>query len=173
MTPEAIAIIERLFKAALFIPVIGLVAWWIANNWLVEQTLNATEALVGFAIVGTAFSLGIMAIVSGGWGFLGLIALVYLVVVAVAAWEYIYWRRREKEHYLEEIERYKDAIERDPSNAAAYSFLGQVCLRLSRFDEAEAALEKAVELDPQSKRDRQFLERARERRPYAGWRRIE
>ncbi len=173
MTPEAVAIIERLFKAALLVPTIGLVAWWIASNWLVEQTITDIEALVGFVIVGTAFSLGLISIITGGWGFLGIIALVYLIIVSVATWEYTYWRKREKEHYLEEIEKYKEAIEHDPTNAAAYSFLGQVCLRLSRFDEAEAALEKAVELDPKSKRDQSLLEQARERRPYLGWRRID
>ncbi len=173
MTSEALAIIEGLFKAAILVPTIGYVAWWIATNWLVEQTLTDLEGIIGLSFVGTAFLLGVVSIVTGGWGFLVIIAFVYLVVVSVVAWEYTYWRKREKEHYLESIEQYKEAIERDPTNAAAYSFLGQVCLRLSRFDEAEAALEKAVELDPKSKRDRALLEQARERRPYYGWRRID
>lgn len=173
MTPEAISIIERLFKAAILVPTIGLVAWWIISNWLVEQTITYKEALIGFVIVSTSFFLGIASIVSGGWGFLGIIAFVYLIVISVITWEYTYWRRREKEHCLEEIEKYRAAIERDPANAAAYSFLGQVCLRLSRFEEAEAALEKAVELDPKAKRDRALLKQAREKQPYLSWRRLD
>jgi cytochrome c-type biogenesis protein CcmH/NrfG len=173
VTPEAVAIIERLFKAAIFVPTLALVAWWITSNWLVEQTLNSTEAAIGLGIVITAFGLGVISIVAGGWGFLGVIAVVYLLTVAVAAWEFVYWRRREKEHLLSEIEKYTEAIDLDPTNAAAYSFLGQVCLRLSRFEEAEAALTKAVELDPKSERDRRRLQQAQERRPYVGWRRLD
>jgi tetratricopeptide (TPR) repeat protein len=163
MAPEAVAVIERLFKAAIFVPIIALVAWWIFGAWL-DRTLGAKEAWIGLCLLAAAFALGVVSIIAGGWGFLGIIGLVYLAVVALSAYEYTYWRRRERDHYLAEVERYKEAIERDPSNAAAYTFLGEACLRLGRFEEAEAAFEAALELDPESKRDRRLLLLAQERR---------
>jgi len=168
VTPDLIAIIERLFKALIFVPTIALVAWWIFSAWL-DRTLGAQEAWIGLGLLATTFALGVISIIAGGWGFLGIIALVYLAVVALTAYEYTYWRRREHEHYLAEVERYKAAIERDPSNAAAYSFLGEACLRLGRFDEAEAAFELALELDPESKRDHRLLRLARQRRTQYPW----
>ncbi|MFB3881122.1 MAG: tetratricopeptide repeat protein [Armatimonadota bacterium] len=172
MTPEAVAIIERTLKALVFVPTIGLVGWWILSGWL-DRTLGAEEAFVGMGLLLVAFALGVGSIVRGGWGFLGVIAVVYLALMALAAHEYTYWRRREHDHYVDEVSRYKAAIERDPRNAAAYSFLAQACLRLGRFDEAEAALEIALELDPDSKKDRRLLRLARERRTQYPWTRLD
>ncbi|HEX4954604.1 MAG TPA: tetratricopeptide repeat protein [Thermoanaerobaculia bacterium] len=45
---------------------------------------------------------------------------------------------------------FKQAIRKDPNNAAAYCFLGRAQVELSQFDEAVASLEKAVQLDPSS-----------------------
>ncbi len=172
MTPEAFGIIERLFKAAVLVPVLGVVSWWIFTNWL-DRTLTLPEAVIGFSLVGSAFLLGVISIVRGGWGFVGVLALVYAAVLVLAAWEYLYWRRREKEHCLSEVGRYRSAIEKDPTNAAAHSFLAENLLKLSRFDEARAALERALELDPQSNRDRRLLKRAEERRARVPWRRTD
>jgi len=168
MTAEVLSIIERVFKALILVPTIALVAWWIFAAWL-DRTLGAQEAWIGLALLAAAFALGVVSIISGGWGFLAIIALVYLAVLALTAHEYTYWRRREREHYLAEVEKYKAAIERDPSNAAAYSFLGEACLRLGRFEEAEAAFELALERDPESKRDRRLLRLAQQRRTQYPW----
>jgi len=172
MTPEAMGIIERLFKAAIFVPVMALAAWWIFTNWL-ERTLTASEALVGFALVGAAFLLGVVSITAGGWGFLGVIGLVYAAVLGVATWEYVYWRRREREHLLSELKKYEEAIERDGRNAAAHSFLGEAHLKLQHFGEAAAAFEKALAIAPESKRDQKLLEQARQRRAQSKWRRLD
>ena len=172
MTLEAIAIIERIFKAMIFVPMIALVGWWLFTNWL-DRTLSLEETVTGFFLLGAAFVLGVISIISGGWGFLGVIAVVYLALVALLVWEYIYWRRREREHHLSEIARYQQAIEQDPTNAAAYSFLGENLLSLRRFDEAQEAVEKALQLDPESKRDRRLLRLAKERRPQYPWRRTD
>jgi len=172
VTPEALGIIERLFKAAILVPTLGLISWWIFTNWL-DHTLTLQEAVVGFSLVGAAFLLGAISIITGGWGFLGILALVYAAILALAVWEYVYWRRRERDHCLSEVARYRSAIEKDPMNAAAHSFLGENLLKLSRFDEARAALEKAVALDPESKRDQRLLRLARQGRSEARWRRVD
>jgi tetratricopeptide (TPR) repeat protein len=172
MTPDALAVLERTIKAMIFVPTLGLVAWWILSGWL-DRTLGSEEALIGMGLLLVAFALGVTSIIAGGWGFLGVIAVVYLALMSLAAYQYIYWRRREREHYLSEVDRYRSAIERDPSNAAAYSFLGQACLRLGRFDEAEAALETALELDRESKKDQHLLRLAKERRTQYPWMRAD
>ncbi len=172
MTPEALHIIERLLKAAIFVPVMALAAWWILSNWM-DGTLTPREAVVGFALVGAAFLLGVLSIIAGGWGFLGVIGLLYVAVLGIATWEYLYWRRREKEHLLSEIEKYEQAIERDGTNAAAYSFLGEAHLKLRHFEEAAAAFEKALALSPESKRDRKLLKQAQQRRGPSKWRRLD
>jgi tetratricopeptide (TPR) repeat protein len=172
MSQEAMAIIERLFKAAVFVPVMALVAWWILTSWM-DGTLTLQEAVVGWGLCGAAFLVGVVSIVRGGWGFLGVLAFVYVALLAVVVWEYIYWRRSEKDHLAAEVGKYEEAIARDPGNAAAYSFLGEVHLRLGEFEEAAAALEKALELDPESKRDRRLLRQARERQAVLPWRRLD
>jgi tetratricopeptide (TPR) repeat protein len=172
VTPDALAIIERLFKAFIFVPSIGLVAWWIFSAWL-DRSIDSEEAWIGLGLLAIAFSVGVISIIAGGWGFIGIIAVVYVALLALAVYEYIYWRRRERDHYQSEVEKFKAAIERDPTNAAAHSFLGDACLRLGRFDEAEAALEIALQLDPESKKDRRLLKQARERRRQFGWRRLD
>jgi Tfp pilus assembly protein PilF len=169
LSPEALEIIVRLFKAFIFVPVIGLVTWWIISNWLVEQTLNASEALIGLGFVAVAFCLGVVSILSGGWGFLGILAFIYIAGLSLLAWQYVYWRQREKEHYLSQVEKFRNAIEQDPTNVAAYSFLGESYLRLGEFAEAEAALETALEMDPESKRDHRLLRLAKERRTQYPW----
>jgi tetratricopeptide (TPR) repeat protein len=158
---EFIAMLERLFKAFIFVPCMALIAWWLFSAWL-DPTLTLGEGAVGIALLAGAFLLGVISIVSGGWGFLGILALIYVLLLALVVWEYVYWRRREREHWRDQIERYQEAIARDPLNAAAYSFLGHTHLALGSIDEAVSALEQALALDPRSDKDRRLLRRARE-----------
>jgi len=169
---ELVAIIERVFKAAILVPIMALIGWWPLTNWL-DRTLSARDALVGLGLCGVASVLGIMLIVRGGWGFLGIASLLYVALLAVACWEYTDRRRRERQRLLDEVARCREVIERDPSNGAAYSFLGEAHLRLRNFQEAAIALEKALEIDPESKRDRRLLRLAREGRSESKWRRLD
>jgi tetratricopeptide (TPR) repeat protein len=170
--PDLEAIVERFFKAAVFVPIMVLVAWWLFSGWM-DRALSAEEAGIGLALTASAFFVGVASIASGGWGFLGVIGLVFCALLALAVWQYVYWRRHERDQLLSDLQTYEDAIERDPSNAAAYSFLGEVHLRLRNFDEATAEFEKALELDPESGKDRKLLQRARERRAHFPWTRLE
>lgn len=163
MTSEGMDIIVRIFKALIFVPMMALIAWWIFGS-LLDKSITFHEALLGFALLGLALFIGVVSIIVGGWGFLGVMAFIYLALLGLACWEYIYWRRREREHCREQIEVYRTAIENDPTNAAAYSFLGATYLRLRDFEQAEAALQKALELDPESRKDKALLKRVRERR---------
>ena len=167
MSGEIVAIVERLFKAFIFVPCMALIGWWVFSAWL-EKTLTSAEAAVGLVLLAGAFLLGVTSIVTGGWGFLAVLGLVYVALLMLAAWEYVYWRRREREHLREEIRRYEEAITRDPGNAAAYSFLGKTHLTLGNVPEALAALEQALALDPESKKDLALLRQAREAQAQRG-----
>ncbi|MBI4830989.1 MAG: tetratricopeptide repeat protein [Candidatus Lindowbacteria bacterium] len=56
--------------------------------------------------------------------------------------------REEKGDFEGAIESYRKAVLLDPYNADAQYGIGNVCLRLNRYEEAEAALDKARKLDP-------------------------
>ncbi len=172
MAYESVHIIERVFKAAIFVPIMAVIAWWLLANWL-DRTLAARDALIGFALLAVAALLGLALIVRGGWGILGLLAFIYSAVLAAACWNYVGWRRRERDDLLRQVKTYQDAIGRDPNNAAAYSFLGEAHLKLRNFGEAVEALERALELDHTSKRDRRLLQQARRGQPLAKWRRLD
>jgi tetratricopeptide (TPR) repeat protein len=159
-----IAIVERGIKLVIFMPVMGLTAWWLFSAWL-EKVLSFEETAVGAGLWALAFVLGAISIVRGGWGFLGILGSVYVLLLALAVWEYVSARKMEQQHLQEEVVRYQQAIERDPKNAAAYAFLGAAHLKLSHFAEAEAALTKALELEPQSRMDRKLLAQARSHQP--------
>jgi tetratricopeptide (TPR) repeat protein len=163
MPGEALAIIERLFKAAIFVPTMALIAWWVFAAWL-DRTLDLREAAIAAALLAAAFVLGVISIVRGGWSFMSILGLVYAALLALVCWEYIYWRRRERDHLLAAVTRYREAIEKDPANAAAYSFLGRTLLKLRCFEQAAEALEHALALDPASRSDRDLLELARQGR---------
>ncbi len=61
---------------------------------------------------------------------------------------------------LEEEQRYKATLERDPCNAAAWSALGDLYLDQRRFDEAIACYERAVQLMPTDPTEKRKLQRA-------------
>jgi len=160
MGQDIVAIVERLFKALIFVPCIALIGSWVFAAWL-DNTLAFGEAAIGLTLLVGAFLLGVFSIVSGGWGFFGILAFIYLALLSLLVWEYVYWRRKERQHLLAEIEKYQDAIARDPRNAAAYSFLGKTYLALRIPDDAIAAFEQALALDPESHTDRSMMQQAR------------
>jgi tetratricopeptide (TPR) repeat protein len=157
---DATAIVERIFKALILMPILGLVGWWIFSNWI-DKTLSAIEAAIGFALLGVAAILGTASITAGGWGFVGILATIYLALLVLVCYEYIFWRKREEKFLEDEIARYQAAIARDPRNAAAYSFLGKTYMKLGLYEDAVKALEQALALDPTSKPDQYMLEDAK------------
>lgn len=170
MAVELVAVVERVFKAFVFVPCMALIAWWVISAWL-DRLLTVTEAVVALLLLLGAFLLGVASIIAGGWGFLGVLGLIYVVLLAVAAWEYLYWKRKEREHWREMVARYQEAIARDPNNVAAYSFLGRTHLKLGRLEEAVEAFERAVRLAPGSLSERGWLREARNRLEREGLRR--
>jgi tetratricopeptide (TPR) repeat protein len=154
-------VVVSIIKAFFFVPVMGLIGWWIFSAYL-EKALSLLEAVSGLFLLGVAILLGTVSIANGGWGFLGILGLVYLTLLALAAWEYIYHAKKKQEFLAEEIEKYNLAIERDPTNAAAYSYLGRTYMKLNRGKEAVEALEKAIAIDPTSRYEATYLQHAQE-----------
>ena len=165
-------LVDTLIKLAIFLPIMGLVGWWLCSAWLVEKTLHIEEFAVGVGLWAIGFGVGVGSIIHGGWSSMTVVALVFVVLLALAVWEYDHWRRVEMKHLYSEVARYRRAIERDPTAVAAYSLLGETHLKLYQFEEAEEALGKAVEMDPEAKRERRLLEKARRREggPPKWWR---
>jgi tetratricopeptide (TPR) repeat protein len=155
------AMVEVVIKLVIFLPIVTIIGFWLFTAWFVDKTLVTEEFVIGLALLFGAFALGVKSIESGGWGFMGVLGVVYVALLMLAAWEYIYWRRAEMQHLREEVARYQHAIDIDPTAIAAYSLLGQTYLKLSRFEEAEEMLRKAVEMDPEARAERRLLERAR------------
>ncbi len=69
-------------------------------------------------------------------------------------------RQMVRQMLLEEEQRYKATLERDPRNAAAWSALGDLYLDQRRFDEAIACYERAVQLMPTDPTEKRKLQRA-------------
>ncbi len=163
MEGEALAIVERLFKGLFLASSLGVVAWLLFTSWM-ERVLNLGEFCIGLALLTGAFLLGVLTILRGGWGFLGVIGMVIAALLGLAVWDYIFWKKHERQCLLDRIERGRELIDIDPKNAVAYSIMGKSLLQMERYDEAVAALEKAVELDPESRKDARLLEHARKRK---------
>jgi tetratricopeptide (TPR) repeat protein len=141
-------------------PIMGVVAWWLFSAWFTDKSLHFEEFVVGAGLWLIAFSFGVNSILHGGWGSMTVVGVVYAALLGLAVWEYLYWRRRELQHLQRELVRYQRAIEHDPTATAAYSLLGETHLKLRQYEDAEAALEKALALDPESRKDRSLLRRA-------------
>ena len=163
---------ETVLKLAIFLPMMGMIGWWLFSAWFVDRALHTDEFVVGSMLLFIAFMFGVTSIMHGGWGVFGVLAIVYVALLTLAVWEYVHWRRVELQHLHSEVIRYQRAIELDPKATGAYSLLGATYLKLYRYDEAIAMLEKALELDPESKEDRRLLARARrgEGGPERWWR---
>lgn len=172
MSGETVAIIERIYKAAILVPVLAVTGWWVVTNWM-EGTLQLRQAVIALALLAAAFSIGVVWIASGGWSFLSLLVVIYAALVGFAVWGYTAVRNCERSQLLEQVDACRETLEADPGNGGAWSYLGEAYLRLRRFEEAQEALERALELDPESRRDRALLQQARERRPWGRGPRLE
>jgi tetratricopeptide (TPR) repeat protein len=165
-------VFDTIIKLVIFLPPMVLVAWWLFSDWLLEKALRIEEFGVGLALWTIAFCFGLKSILAGGWSSTTIVGLVYLALLVLAVWEYLHWRKVELKHLESEVSRYQRAIAKDPTAIAAYSLLGETYLKLRLYEEAEAALEQAVQMDPESKSERRLLAKARAKEggPTKWWR---
>jgi len=136
----------------------GLPLLMILNAWLVDKTLGPVEGIL--CVAGVFLVLGLVAVTRGTiWSviLLGVLIGGCALLPALSRWSN---RRGLAALDQEDIEKYERTLAFDPKNAAAHSFLGQIYLRQGRYEEAIHHLERAVELDPKSSKDRWHLEKA-------------
>ncbi|MCS7254256.1 MAG: tetratricopeptide repeat protein [Armatimonadota bacterium] len=149
------------FKLAIVLLFLGIVMSAVVGK-LLEGEFSPVEGIVLILLPLTSLTLAIthwrnilMVILSCGLCF-GVVVLWALHRIS---------EERIRRHLLkQEIERYKATIRRDPKNAAAHSMLGDVYLKMKRYDEAIKEFEEALKLDPMSQSDRYKLKLATEKK---------
>ncbi|MFA4015584.1 MAG: hypothetical protein RUDDFDWM_000674 [Candidatus Fervidibacterota bacterium] len=149
------------FKLAVLLLFLGIVASAIVGK-LVEGELSPTEGTVLILLPIASLVLAII-----WWKNILIVLLscsLCLGVVVLWALHHISEQRIRRWLDEQEIERYKATIRSDPKNAAAHSMLGDVYLRLKRYDEAIREFEEALKLDPLSQSDRYKLRLAKEKK---------
>jgi tetratricopeptide (TPR) repeat protein len=149
------------FKLAVLLLFLGIVASAIVGR-LVEGELSATEGVIVILLPIVSLVLALI------WWKNSLIVLLScsLCLGVVMLWVLHHISEQRIRRWLDEqeIERYKATIKSDPKNAAAHSMLGDVYLRLKRYDEAIKEFEEALKLDPLSQSDRYKLRLAKEKK---------
>lgn len=128
------------------------------------------EMSIGEALVLALLPFATLMLMLRFWGsVLGVLLGCTLLFGIVVWWALKRVSASQMRRYLDEqeIARYKATIERDPRNAGAHSYLGDVYLRMKRYDDAIREFEIALELDPTSRSDRYKLKKAREAKQQA------
>lgn len=149
------------FKLALILLFLGIVTSAFIGR-LIEGELTAMEGIMLIAL-----PLGSLLLAMVNWNnFFTVVLSCLLCAGAVAIWALHRISEQRIRRYLDEqeIERYKATISRDPKNAAAHSMLGDVYLRLKRYDEAIKEFEEVLRLDPTSQSDKYKLRLAAEKK---------
>lgn len=125
---------------------LGLAILAVLRYWLVENTLETGAALgvllailVGTGMVVKSASLLLMML----WIFVLVGGSVGLPLLS--AWGE---KAELRQSYEDDIRKYKAALAHDTSNAAAWRELGEIYLKLNRYDEAIAAYKEAIRLQP-------------------------
>lgn len=137
---------------------VGIPILVVLNAWLVHQSLGSGEATVLLMTL-----VGVLALVIKFWGHPVSYILLVLVLLACGLSPVLSSRldrRALVEMDNEDIRKYKLALEHDPRNAAARSFLARVYLKQKRYDEAIEQFQLALEAYPDSIEDQRLLKKA-------------
>ncbi len=152
---------EEGFKLAVVLLFLGIIASAIVGK-LIEGEFSPIE---GVLLVALPLSSLVLAMIYWGNLFVVVISCSLCVGVIVLWALHRIGEERIKRFLLEQdIERYKATIRRDPKNAAAHSLLGDIYLRMKRYNEAIKEFEEALKLDPMSQSDRYKLRLAMEKK---------
>lgn len=123
-----------------------IVSWW------VEGYIGATEGLVLFALYG-GLVFGLFAAPS-----LALQAVALVPLLASAIWAAYAWKKGSlRQYYLDQIRRYRSAIDFDPRNLAARRQLADALYKVGDIDMAIAEMRVLAELSPSATEERYVL----------------
>lgn len=125
---------------------LGVAVLSVLRYWLVENTLDTGVALGVLLTV----LIGTGGVVKSASPLLMIFWILLLIggsvgVPLVSQW---FENAELREGFEDAIQKYKNAIVRDTSNAAAWRELGEIYFKLNRYDEAIAAYKEAIRLQP-------------------------
>lgn len=118
----------------------------ILRYWLVEGTLDGALAL---ALLGGTLTIAVIAIKSASPGFILLgIGIIIGATVGLPALAARGERSALMRMHEEDIGKYRRALEVNPHNTAAWREIGEIYMRMDRYDEAITAYKEAIRRDP-------------------------
>jgi len=123
-----------------------------------EKELSLWEAAI--IMIGILLFASIAIKLSKTVFFLPFLALMGVIAIVVPQSLAVMNRRRKQRLIERNIQRYQHALNFDPKNVAAHSYLGDTYMKLAQFNLAIEHYEKALELDPKLSVEKHKLERA-------------
>lgn len=128
---------------------------------ILELSMNRVVSLAeGFLLGGLTIGIIVLLVQSiGTIHFFWLLAALLAAVLALRGWPRRVHSQRRREMLEADIRQCRVALQRDPQNAAAYSYLGRAFEQLGRLEEAVEAYQQALALAPGEYEDRHRLER--------------
>lgn len=157
----SLLLVIGLLSLGLIVPLV-----WLLRVWLEDRLLSTPLALSALAAHGVIFF-----ILATGAPFLGLAySVLFLLFIAFTPLLGIYHERNTRKAMAsEDIIRCRRLLERDANNAAAHAALGDAYMVHAQYDDAIAAYERAIALDPINMRtEPRKLQQARDAREQAG-----
>jgi len=135
--------------------------YWVLSAWF-ERKVRGREAVLLLAVLVFVLYLSIATTMHGSP--VGMLFPIVVLVLALIASQLLQWadRRQFQAFDDEDIARYQEALEIDPRNVAAHTFLAETYRRRGQPELAILEYEAALQLDPSLKEERYWLERLRE-----------
>jgi len=152
-----------ILKVAIVSFLAGGGAYWIFSAWM-NRTLSIAEAggLMAGLVVATFFLVSFALDAD----FAAIFALLLIVAAGVfGVWQYSHFadRRLSNRFDEEDIARYLEAIDLDPSNAAAHSLLGDMYRKQQKYEQALHEYEEAVRISPELQEERYWIARLKDK----------
>lgn len=144
-------------KVAIFSFLAGGGAYWILSSWL-SRLLSATEAVL--LMVGLIIMMFFLVSFALSMDFAAIFVLLLLIAAGLFAFSYgtkVADRKLSERFDQEDIARYLEAIDLDPSNVAAHSLLADTYRRQGKHELALKEYEEAVRIAPDLQEERYWI----------------
>jgi tetratricopeptide (TPR) repeat protein len=136
--------------------------YWVLAAWF-DHRLSGVEAAVLLASLLVFDVIGIrLTLLSGIVSFLLLMLLIAVVVVSGLCYLKRMNRRQHEQFDAADIATYLKALDLDPKNAAAHSFLAKIYRRQGKLELALQEYQAAVQLEPSLQEERFWVARLKE-----------
>jgi hypothetical protein len=150
-----------LVRVVLCSAVCGGGGYWVISAWA-NRRLSATEAVTLLAGVVVFMFVGVrLALLASTGVFMLFVALLAAGAFGLHSYSSFVDRRMHQQFDEEDIAKYRAALELDPKNAAAHSFLAKTYRRQGRLDLALAEYQAALRIDPSLQEERYWAARLR------------